>query len=144
MIYWDTSAILKLYIPENDSDYFLRLITTTEGQFVTSAVASMELLCAFERKERDGDIKSGGARAAFEQFLYDTRQGRIIEIPYGRDVVYEARKLMGVISKPQILVRSLDMIHLASAVAIKAEAIAATDVRLRQIASLAKLRLLPD
>jgi len=82
MMYWDTSAILKLYVPEKDSAYFLDLIARTDEQVLTSAIASMELLCAFERKERDGDIKPGGADAAFDKFLNDTRRGRIIEVPY--------------------------------------------------------------
>jgi predicted nucleic acid-binding protein len=144
MIYWDTSAILKLYAPEMDSAYFLRLATRAEEQVVTSSIASIELLCAFERKERNGELKRGGAKAAFEQFLSDTRRGRIIEIPYGHDVVEEARKLLGLVRDQAILIRSLDMIHVASAIAAKAKTIAATDSRLRQLASCASLKVLPD
>jgi uncharacterized protein len=144
MMYWDTSAILKLYVPEADSAYFLNLATRTEEQVLTSVIATMELLCAFERKERIGELKSGGATAAFEQFLNDTRRGRIIEIPYGRDVVEEARKLLGRISGPQALIRSLDMIHVASAIVAKAKSVVATDLRLRQVASCASLKLLPE
>ena len=143
-MYWDTSAILKLYVRERDSDYFLNLVARAEEQFLTSAIASMELLCALERKERNGDLKSGGANAAFERFLNDTRRGRIVEIPYGRDVLEEARKLFGYVSDRRILIRSLDMIHIASAIAVKAKSVVATDSRLRQVASLASVKLLPD
>ena len=144
MIYWDSCTLLKLYIPETDSDYFLDLIAATEEQVVTSAITSMELLCAFARKERNGHIKSGGAKAAFEQFMYDTRHGRIIEVPYGQDVVLQARNLLELLKSQKLLIRSLDMIHLASAVSLKAGAIVTTDDRLRQIAILAKQRLLPQ
>ena len=144
MWYWDTSAILKLYIHERDSGYFLGLVSETEDQIVTSTIASIELLCALERKERNGDIKPGGAAAAFDRFLDDAGRGRIVEIPFGRDVIQEARRLIGLVSHRRILIRSLDMIHVASAVAAKATCLVATDSRLRQVASLADLNLLPD
>lgn len=144
MIYWDTSALLKLYASETDSPYFVHLATTTEDQVLTSAIASMELLCAFERKEQTGGLKSGGAKAAFEQFLGDTRRGRIIEVPYGRDVVEEARRLLALVTDRGMLIRSLDMIHVASAIAVRAKSIVATDLRLRQVASFANMKVLPD
>ena len=143
MMYWDTSAVVKLYVRERDSGYFLSLLAGTDEQLATSAIASMELLCTLERKERDGDLKPGGAGAAFDQFLHDTGRGRIIEIPYGRDVIREAQKLIRIISRQRILIRSLDMIHVASAIAVKATSVVATDSRLRQVAALANLKLLP-
>jgi len=144
MMYWDTSAVVKLYAREQDSGYFLNLIAGTDEQVVTSAIASMELFCALERKERSGDIKPGGAGTAFDQFLNDIRRGRIIEIPYGHYVIQEARKLIEPVSRRRILIRTLDRIHIASAVAVKATWVVATDSRLRQVASLANLKLFPD
>lgn len=143
MFYWDTSAILKLYVPERDSSYFLNLIADTDHQVLTSTIAAMELLCAFERKEHTGDIKSGGADAAFDQFLLDIRKSRIIEVPYGGDVVQTARKLIGAVAEQGILIRSLDLIHVSSAIAANARSVVATDLRLRQVAAIAGLRLLP-
>ena len=134
---------MKLYAYETDTPYFVQLATGAKEQILTSAVASTELLCAFERKERNGDFRSGGANAAFDQYLMDTRRGRIIEIPYSRDVVEEARKLLNAVTDPRILIRSLDMIHVASAIAAKAGLIAATDLRLRRLAAFANIKLLP-
>ena len=65
-------------------------------------------------------------------------------MPYSRDVVVEAQKLLGVLSNARILIRSLDMIHVASAISAKATSIAATDLRLRQVAASAKIKLLPN
>jgi predicted nucleic acid-binding protein len=135
---------MKLYVYETDTPYFVQLVTGTKEQVLTSSIASMELLCAFGRKERNGNLKSGGAKATFEQFLNDTQRGRIIEVPYSRDVVEEARKLLRLVTDPRILIRSLDMIHLASAIAAKATSIAATDLRLRQVAAFANIKLLPN
>ena len=145
MIYWDSSALLKLYIPEPDTPYFLQLVAGTDDQILTSTVAAIEILCATHRKESVGDLKPGGGAAAFEKFLDDVRVGRVIEIPYGRDVVEEARKLLKhTYGGPRrILIRSLDVIHVASAKVSGIKLVVATDARLRDAASLANMKLLP-
>lgn len=145
MIYWDTSAILKLYVAEEDSPNFLRLLASTEDQIVSSAIATMEMLCALHRKEHSGDLRPGGAEAIFRRFLADIEMGRIVTIPYGGDVMAEARKLVGLaFDRPRPLpVRSLDAIHVSSALVSKATALVATDKRVREIAALVRLKVLP-
>jgi predicted nucleic acid-binding protein len=145
MHYWDTSALLKLYAPEPDSLYFLQLLARTDEQIITASVAAVEIQCALHRKEHLGDLKPGGAAAAIECYREDIRRGRVVEIPLGGDVLEEARKLISLAfgRKRRILVRSLDMIHLASAKAAGARLMVATDARLREVASLFELRLLP-
>jgi predicted nucleic acid-binding protein len=144
-MYWDTSAILKLYIAERDSSSFLDLIAHAESQVLSSAIASVEMLIVLHRKERSGDLKPGSARIIFEKFLDDKRQGRVIEIPFGPGVVEEARNLAKLVFRQPhpMLLRSLDAIHVSSAITAKARSIVATDVRLRQIALLTGLQVLP-
>jgi len=64
---------------------------------------------------------------------------------YGDDVVAEAGRIMALNFRQErsILIRSLDLIHLATAIAGRAEALVTTDARLRRLASLARLRVLP-
>ena len=144
-MYWDTSAILKLYVAEPDSSTFLGLIARADGQVLSSAIASVEMLIVLHRKERGGDLKSGSARIILEKFLDDKRQGRVIEIPFGPGVVEEARNLAKLVFRQPhpIPLGSLDAIHISSAITAKARAIVAADIRLRQIASLAGLQVLP-
>ncbi|MBZ5576682.1 MAG: type II toxin-antitoxin system VapC family toxin [Acidobacteriia bacterium] len=145
MNYWDTSALLKLYVPEEDSGAFLDLIAASDEPIATSAIATAEVLCAVNRKERAGDLKRGGAAAAFRRFVADCDQGRIVPIPYGTQVLEVAQAVMRVAlhrSRPLFL-RSLDLIHVASALTIHAGSVVATDARLREVAALVKLRLLP-
>jgi predicted nucleic acid-binding protein len=49
--YWDTSALVKLYVTEADSSYFFQLISKTDEPIISSAVATAEALCVFYRKE---------------------------------------------------------------------------------------------
>jgi predicted nucleic acid-binding protein len=143
--YWDTSAILKLYLAEPDSRYFLELIAKTNAPVFSSAIAAAEALCALHRKEHAGDLKRGGAKALFQQFCEDCKAGRIVTIPYGDDVVAEAEKLVRLaFAQPRpVMIRSLDLIHVASALAGKARQLVATDQRLRELAGLVRLSLLP-
>lgn len=144
MTYWDASAILKLYVTESDSQHFLELAETSEKPLISSAIAATEILCTLYRKEYAGELKSG-ANAAFHKFNADCEVGRISLLPYSGEVATTAEKLVSVAferSRPN-MIRTLDVIHLASAVASKADALVATDVRLRELAALAGLEVLP-
>jgi uncharacterized protein with PIN domain len=64
--YWDTSALVKLYVTEPDSSYFIQLIAKTDEPIISSAVAITEALCVFYRKEHALALKSGGARRIYQ------------------------------------------------------------------------------
>jgi predicted nucleic acid-binding protein len=143
--YWDTSALLKLYVPEDDSGYFLGLVVSSDQPVVSSAIAAVEMLCAVYRKESVGDLKDGGALAAYRRFLGDCRAGRIVLVPYGEQVFTTAEEIVRLAfrrARP-VMVRSLDAIHVASAVTARARVMVATDARLRQVAAMANLKLAP-
>jgi uncharacterized protein with PIN domain len=48
--YWDTSALFKIYVPEDDSGYFVDLVVSSDQPIVSSAIAAAEMLCALYRK----------------------------------------------------------------------------------------------
>jgi uncharacterized protein len=143
--YWDTSAALKLYVAEAESGYFLDLIAASDQPIATSAIASAEFLCALLRKEAEGDLKRGTARSLFRRFRSDCAAGRVLLIPYGNDVLEEAEKLARLAYERHqpTLIRSLDLIHMASAVSAGARRIVVTDQRLRALAALLKIEALP-
>lgn len=145
MIYWDTSALVKLYVAEPDSPYFLELAEETGRQIVSSAIAATEVLCALYGMEHRRVLKRGGARRIHEEFLSDSGTGRIVTIPFGPDIAGEAKKLVELASRPPkgFLIRSLDAIHVASAVISKASFVVATDERLRRATELMGLKLCP-
>ena len=145
MNYWDTSALLKLYLPEDDSGYFLDSVVTSDQPLVSSAIAAVEMLCALYRKESVGELKRGGALAAHQRFLGDCRAGRIVLLPCGEQVFTAAEEVVRLAfrrARP-VMVRSLDAIHVASALTARARVMVATDTRLRLVAAMAKLKLMP-
>ena len=145
MAYWDTSALIKLYASELDSEYFLELAAEADEAIVSSAVATTEVLCVLHRKEHARVLRRGGAMRLLRQFRADVQSSRILLIPYERDVETESEKLAALAFRgPRpILIRSLDLIHVCSALACRAGRMVATDARLRSVARLAQLDVMP-
>ncbi len=145
MDYWDTSALLKLYAPEPDSAHFLARVAEGQRPLLTADLAAVELRCALQRKEHVGDLKEGGATALFERFTHDVAAGRIITVPYGPTVLEGVEQLVvrAYSADPPVLIRSLDAVHVASALASRAAWVVATDTRLRDAATLVALRVAP-
>jgi len=144
MSYWDTSALLKLYVPEPDSQDFVEYARLHPGG-VTAHLAAWEAFTAFRRKEAEGLIQPGAAKTLHETLLQDGRFGYwqwmelspAVEIAF-RQVLDRCFQL-----KPPLLIRTLDAIHLASAqVAVETE-IVATDQRLRAVAKTLGCTLFP-
>lgn len=142
---WDTSALLKLYVAEPDSSDFLELLAATRAPILTSAVTAAELQCALYRKELAGDLKEGGAHRAFQKFQADVNADRIVNVPPGYDVSAASGEIIrrAFSGRRPVMVRSLDVIHLASAVVSGAETLVATDLRLREAAKRAGFKLEP-
>jgi predicted nucleic acid-binding protein len=143
--YWDSSAILKLYVTEPDSDYFMALAGAKHVRVHSSAILTVEALCAFSRKEQEGRITPHVAARVYQDLARHIEAGRIVLSPYGPGIVTEAHRVLTLIRQtktPRVL-RSLDLIHLASALEGKATSFVATDIRLREIAALAGLKVLP-
>lgn len=144
MTYWDTSALLKLYVDETDSAYFETLAAENRPIF-TSDIAREEMLCTLYRKELESNVGPGSADLLFRQFLDNESAGRIVLVPNGRDVVAEAERLVKLCYTltPPLVIRSLDVIHVASALVGKATTVVATDSRLLAAAGAVGLNVSP-
>jgi predicted nucleic acid-binding protein len=143
--YWDTSTLLKLYVAEQDSSYFINLIATSKEAILTSELTRIELITSLYRKESTGELAKGMANQHLEEFVEDIEAGRIIVISVREDVTSQAERVVQrayPTAKP-IMIRALDVIHVASALASKASVMVATDARLREVALLMGLKVLP-
>ena len=145
MSYWDASALFKLYIAEPDSADFAGLAAALPEPMSTSAIAAPELLCAFHRRQRERALHSLGAPALYRQFCTDCEEGEIVVVPYGTGVIEEAERLVRLaFGQPQpVMIRALDLIHLASAIVSKADVLVTTDDPLRHLAAMAGVPVLP-
>ena len=145
MTYWDTSALLKLYVHEADSGFFVNLLRESESPVCTSSLTSIELLCAANRKEHARDLRPGEAAKAADRFLADSKDGNFVHVPCGNEIILRTRHIVQAAFKQSrpIMIRSLDAIHVASALAAGAQTLVTTDRRLRAVAESAGLTVFP-
>ena len=81
LIYWDTSALVKLYASEPDSFAYRELMLSSKAQPVTSFLHRVELFFALRHKEDRGEILAGAAARLFGDYLRHLGGGRFHEIP---------------------------------------------------------------
>ena len=143
-VYWDTSAVLKLYAPEPDSSHYLRLLIQQPEDVAISFVHRVELYFALCAKEARGEISGGSARRLFQLFERHVTAGRYYVIPWGEDVARESRRLLdeSLSATPPVMLRSLDGLHLGSLRAAKIQSIVTADMRMRDAARIAAIRVM--
>jgi predicted nucleic acid-binding protein len=143
--YWDTSALTKLYANERDSALFFELAARDGNPIITSSISQVELLTTFYRKESLGDLKPRAASTLFEKLSEDIALGDIVLVPINTEVLKNVEQIVELTytkAKP-VMIRSLDVIHVASALVSQAPALVATDTRLREVAALVGLQVTP-
>jgi predicted nucleic acid-binding protein len=145
MRYWDTSVLLKLFVEEDDSGLFAALIEEAGEVIHTSELSRLELLRALWGKRLDGVIVPGAEKTLMRRFESEVDMKRIILIPVGTDVRREFETVLRVCytRKRPIRVRTLDALHLASALASRAKEIVCTDARMREAADALQMDIHP-
>ena len=126
-IYVDSSALVKLVLPEAESAALMTLLTS-EVRPISSELATVEVIRAARRASRDSEVyqRAAAVLAAVHLVIVDV------------EILERAASL-----EPETL-RSLDAIHLASALSLapEVEAMIVYDADLSEAASRAGLRVL--
>jgi predicted nucleic acid-binding protein len=110
--YFDTSALIKLYVKEPGSEAVSTLVTET-GSVATAKVAFVEVHAGLARRRRAGDLSVAGHARTCRQFEEQWRT--YVRLDLRDDILVQARELV-----QRHPLRSLDAIHLASALALRA------------------------
>lgn len=112
--YFDTSAIVKIYHPERDSEAVRRLYDSAADQILISNLSITETFSAFHRKTRDQIIALPEFRIIMRKFFSDIRRRRFLITPLDDRHIELS---MGIIERRGL--RTLDALHLASALALR-------------------------
>jgi len=138
-VYWDTSALLKLYAPEPDSGDYLRLLVQQTEDLAISFLHHVELYFALCGKELRGEISAGSAKRLFHLFEQHAATRRYYIIPWGDDVALESRQMLdaSLSAAPPVMLRSFDGLHLGALRAAKIPSVVTADLRMRDAARLA-------
>jgi predicted nucleic acid-binding protein len=135
-VYWDTSCILALYLPEAISDQVAKLVSEENEILTSSAILEYEMTFALCAKEARGEVSTGTAPTLLAKFHSDLQRGRFLLAPLGQDVKNRARELAATAlqSSPPAFLRTLDGIHLATALQLGSRALITADKRMADAA----------
>ncbi len=143
-VFVDTSALVKLYVPESGHD----VIRAVDEPLVVARLTRVELPAALWGKQRQGYLAAEDAAelvAAFEADYYGTggSEPRFTKVQLDDGVLAGAARLVARLS-----LRAGDAVQLASAVTAKAAArtvlrFASFDARLRLAAAIEGFALVP-
>ena len=115
MSYWDTSALVKLFVVESDSAQYDALALTSK--VVIGPIARHEARTVFRRREAEGVIPAGQGAALYARFISDIASGVLRLQPDTDDVERE----FGIVLEtcfsqtPPVFIRTNDALHLAAA-----------------------------
>ena len=141
MLYLDTSALLKLYLREDSSDW---VQTQVEGQSDPLPVWELqeaELTNALRLKVFWGDITGTQAEAQLAHFRSRKERGQYFFPDLDRAALMERFRLLARHSM-KLGTRTLDVMHVACACEIQTEGFISFDDRQRTLAKRAGLRVL--
>jgi len=137
--YWDTSCLLKLYIHEADSDRYTALLRRQMTPVTTSILGETEFAFAVARRESDGSIGAGAVSELVQLFLRHCGEGRIQLLgvsPTVRELAASLARRFHLQEKPSLSLRTLDGLHLATALVHRAACFVTADQRLATAARL--------
>jgi predicted nucleic acid-binding protein len=137
-MYLDTAVLLKLFVREPDSEFFGKL---TDGESISSSVlAWTEVWSAMLGKERAGVLTVQERRRAWAAFEENVEEETIELASLNPSIFKKANRIMEQ-CHPQVALRSLDALHLATCDQLQDWPLCTTDVRMRQAAVLLRFPL---
>ncbi|MGH7277461.1 MAG: type II toxin-antitoxin system VapC family toxin [Candidatus Rokuibacteriota bacterium] len=126
-LYCDTSALLKLYLPEPGSDDFNRMVEGRDDLLV-SDLAVTEVVSALSRRLRQGALTREVARRVQHGIVGRLDSGVYQRVELTRDAHRRAEHLL--LSLTETALRAADALHLALATSARAASMASFDARL--------------
>lgn len=135
-VYWDTSALIKVYALEADSTDYRQLLLGQSEAIALSYLHRVELYYGLAGKEQRGEIKPGSARTLFELFERHLDEDRYFEIPWGLDVVEQSHHVLDLnrASDPPVALRTLDGLHLGALKSARISKLVTADRRMKEAA----------
>lgn len=108
--YLDTSALVKRYVPEQGSAWVQTLCSSED--VAISLLAIVELASALARRTRAGDLAESDRDTIFLSFLSDVNEYHMLGVT---EAIARQGAVLLLTSPPNVRIRSLDALHLATA-----------------------------
>jgi predicted nucleic acid-binding protein len=140
-MYVDTAAIVKLLVPEPDSDFFEANLA---GESLSSSeLAWTEVESALLAKERKGQIKPKDREKAWRTFAGWVESEQIRLLKLNTVTLKRANRVLET-AHPAVALRTLDAIHVAACDMSQDFPLCTTDKRMRDAARILRIPLFPE
>jgi len=137
--YADTSLLVSLYSPDANSAAAARYIQHSRDIFLFTAFGELELTNALELRVFRRELAAAEVKRALAALSDDIAGGAFLVLPMGLPIYQKARQLARAHTRT-LGTRTLDLLHVAAALALEAEAFYTFDERQRLLARAAGLR----
>jgi predicted nucleic acid-binding protein len=139
-LYLDTSALVKLYVAEPETEKLAAYVTRQPGPLPYTSLHELELTHALERRAADGDLPRADVARVYTLIEKDLADGTLFRPEFAWESAF---------SKANYLVRrhknlrSLDSLHLGCALDLNCSKFVTFDQRQARVATAEKFVLWP-
>ncbi len=139
-VYIDTAILVKSYILEANSQEAVTIIEAAGDPLLFSHIHEIEIPNAIRLKRFRGEITEAEEAEAIRILRADIEAGRLLRPAYDLDAVYTLAGRLSAQHSGTVGSRSLDLLHVATALQCGCNALASFDERQRKVAILAGAR----
>lgn len=140
--YLDTGLLLKVYVNEPDSAAVFSLVQSLSGPLALTRFLRAELVNALRCKQGRGEITAADVAKALADLRADMRSGFVVLLEPDWSRVFAATVRLSNAHAAKTLCRTLDAIHVATALQLGAREFATKDKRQEKLAAAAGLKVL--
>lgn len=144
MTYADSGFVVSLYRPtENVSAAARRAVKRAPGPVILSPLALLEVRNAFNFAIGRGEISTAEREAVIADIRRQIEAGFFRMAEVSQAEIYAKAGELSDLHTPELLTRSLDLMHVAAALLCKARVFLSTDTRQRKAAKAEGLEVKP-
>ena len=143
LAYFDSAVILKIYVPEVDSVAAVKLVQQERYPLILTSLHELEIKNAVRLKHGRGELSSDQLARVLGRFESDIEQLRLLRRPVDWPEVFAQAEYLSAAQASECLTRSLDILHVACALAVGADRFYSFDRRQRTLAARTGLRVRP-
>ena len=142
-IYADSSFLVSCHLPDAHTALAKAFLLGTGGRLIFTALHALEVRNAMKLGVFRGLFAAADANAAWANVEADLRNGRLVRRAVNWPVVLRIAARLSERHSATVGTRSLDIVHVASAKALRVAEFVSFDARQRTLAVAAGLRVAP-
>lgn len=143
VVYADTSFLFSLYAQDANTVHAAELIAKLHSALMVTPLQRFELRNALRLSVFRGEISDKECRQVLDLIEADIKIGVLIETPVSWSEVYAEAETLSAVHTANMGTRSLDVLHVASAVAVGATSFYTFDIRQHNLAVKAEMIVKP-